>query len=56
MMVSVHGNVEVWCDYTNRWVDGFELTDLGPKGARVRRRSDGRELPILASSEVRPSP
>jgi hypothetical protein len=53
MMVNVHGNVEIWCELSERWVEGFELTAIGPGHAEVYRRSDGRTLPDVPWERVR---
>jgi hypothetical protein len=53
MMVNVHGNVEVWCEFSKRWVEGFELTAVAPGQAELHRRSDGRTLPGVPLERVR---
>lgn len=55
MIVNVHGSVEVWCDFSQRWVDGFELTEHEGDTVVLARRSDGHTLPELPSERVRPS-
>jgi hypothetical protein len=37
--------VEVRNRFDRRWVRGFEVTGVTERGFRVRRLSDGRELP-----------
>lgn len=37
--------VEVWCRFTEGWSAGFDVSEQGADGYRVRRRSDGTVLP-----------
>jgi hypothetical protein len=47
--------VEVRNRFDGRWARGFEVVAHGPEGFRIRRISDGQELPTLfAPREVRP--
>ena len=46
--------VEVRNRFDGRWARGFEVTGSSPDGYRVRRLSDGRELPTdFASQDIR---
>lgn len=55
MMVNVHGSVEVWCEYTQNWVGGFEIDEATPEAVRLRRTSDGATLAEIRSEKVRPT-
>jgi hypothetical protein len=47
--------IEIWCRSLGSWSTGFDALDLDAEGWRVRRRSDGSQLPVRFSSrEVRP--
>jgi hypothetical protein len=47
--------VEVRNHFDGRWARGFEITDSSPEGYRVRRLSDGRELPtVFDGHDIRP--
>lgn len=53
-MVNVHGAVEVWCEFTQQWVPGFEVDD-STETFRVRRISDGAPLTEVDPDQVRPT-
>jgi hypothetical protein len=44
-------DVEVRTRFDGHWARGFEVVTTGDDGYRVRRRSDGRELPTLFSPQ-----
>jgi hypothetical protein len=47
--------VEVRNRFDGRWSRGFEVVDASDHGYRVRRLSDGRELPVhFGFDDVRP--
>jgi len=47
--------VEVRNRFDGRWAKGFEVSSASPGGYRVRRLSDGRELPtVFDDHDVRP--
>jgi hypothetical protein len=52
--------VEVHCRYDRRWAPGFEVVSVDQAGYRLRRLSDGVELPAtFVAADVRagvPSP
>ena len=49
-------DVEVWCRSYDTWVTGFAIVDASPDGFRVKRHSDGSELPaVFALQDVRRS-
>ena len=43
-MYSVGQAVEVWCGFSGRWTDGFEVHAVGDEGIVLRRTSDGAVL------------
>lgn len=46
--------VEVRTGYDRSWADGFEVVSASLEGYRVRRLSDGMELPVVfPDDEVR---
>ena len=46
--------IEVRNRFDRRWIGGYEIAGANARGFRVRRRSDGRELPeVFAATEVR---
>lgn len=46
--------VEVWARYTESWARGFEVSSCTEEGYRVRRCTDGVELPVvIAHGDVR---
>jgi hypothetical protein len=44
--------VEVFVDFSARWVAGFEVADIGDSGLWLRRDSDGQILPGELTREV----
>jgi hypothetical protein len=44
--------VEVRRRFDNRWARGFEVVAAEPDGYRVRRLSDGEEIPVPFSPDV----
>jgi hypothetical protein len=47
--------VEVRNRFDGRWGGGFEVTAVSDRGYRIRRTSDGQELPTeFPSDQVRP--
>jgi hypothetical protein len=47
--------VEVRNHFDGRWAKGFEITSCSADGYRVRRLSDGRELPtVFDGHDIRP--
>jgi hypothetical protein len=43
--------VEVRNRFDAQWARGFEVTAVSAKGVRVRRLSDGEELPVTFATE-----
>ena len=43
--------VEVRTRFDARWARGFEVTEADEEGVRVRRLSDGEELPVTFAPE-----
>ena len=55
-MTADQDEVEVWVDFDQRWVGGYEVAQRDDDGVRVRRRHDGAVLPEpLPPQAVRPS-
>lgn len=55
-----YDEVEVFVPYEDRWVPGFEVStadrERGEAMFRVRRQSDGTELPVpLDATRIRPA-
>jgi hypothetical protein len=47
--------VEVRSRFDRRWARGFEVVAAGAEGYRIRRLSDGSELPaVFGADEIRP--
>lgn len=47
--------VEVRTRFEGRWAAGYEYLGVGDEGVRVRRRSDGFEIPRpFGSDDIRP--
>jgi hypothetical protein len=45
-------HVEVRNNFDNEWARGFEIAEVvDALGLRIRRRSDGAELPVVFSAE-----
>lgn len=44
--------VEVRNRLDGRWATGFEIVSSGPEGHRLRRLSDGHELPMVFDDEA----
>jgi hypothetical protein len=43
---KVGDRIEVRARFDERWVTGFEVAGLDEEGVRIRRLSDGEELPV----------
>ncbi|CAN5581084.1 hypothetical protein BH20ACT2_BH20ACT2_09620 [soil metagenome] len=43
--------IEVWCQFTQGWSPGFDVSEEAADGYRVRRRSDGAVLPTAFTPE-----
>jgi hypothetical protein len=53
--LSTGDKVEVRRKFDGRWARGFEIADVTAVGYRVRRLSDGEELPAeFSADDVRP--
>ena len=47
-------SAEVWSQYSQTWMPGFDVVDETERGYRLRRRTDGAMLPTdIAKADVR---
>ena len=44
--LKVGDRIEVRARFDERWVTGFEVAAVGEEGVRIKRLSDGEELPV----------
>ena len=44
--------IEVFVDYSAKWVGGFEVVGIGASGLRLKRVSDGQVLPGELTRDV----